>query len=314
MPRPSVIGPIFASTSRTSRSRRSNRGAPAKPSPRSAGICAATCRKPPSSAPAASARAGSTPLAASSAGSPKHAAIIGTFSSAGANDETAKRPYVLSAAMPSAAVPMKKMYGNTARVSVSVLANCSGRAASPPANSESSCGANTTPSTVVTSSDSSDSPRIRAKKSLAPASPSRALTFAITGITALVAAPSANSCLSAFGMVNATQNASVCATVNMAAMAISRPRPRNREASVPSATTPARPAIAPRSLSALSAGDAPAPGCFPMESAPAPGDAAPSLAAPRSTAGASASTCPLGAMPPATTSPTGGRTTHRRRE
>ena len=34
--------------------------------------------------------------------------------------------FALSAAMPSAAVPMKKMYGNIMRVSVDVRSNCPG--------------------------------------------------------------------------------------------------------------------------------------------------------------------------------------------
>ena len=46
----------------------------------------------------------------------------------GANAATANFLFALSAAMPSAAVPMKKMYGKTMRVSATVRSNSPGRA------------------------------------------------------------------------------------------------------------------------------------------------------------------------------------------
>ena len=56
--------------------------------------------------------------ASSSAGRRSAAAMSATLSRPGANAATAKRCFALSAAIPRAAVPMKKMYGKTRRVSV----------------------------------------------------------------------------------------------------------------------------------------------------------------------------------------------------
>ena len=46
-----------------------------------------------------------------------------TLKSAGANAATANFLFALSAAMPSAAVPMKKMYGNISCVRLAVRSN-----------------------------------------------------------------------------------------------------------------------------------------------------------------------------------------------
>ena len=69
-----------------------------------------------------------------------------TLSRAGANAATANRRLALSAAIPSAAVPMKKMYGKTTRVSSTVRSSSPGRARYPPAKSSVSGRAKSTPS------------------------------------------------------------------------------------------------------------------------------------------------------------------------
>ena len=98
------------------------------------------------------------------------------------------------------------------------------------------------PRTVTTVSARSDTPRTGAKKAFAASSPSFASFALSTGTTALETAPSPRSWRSAFGIVNATKNASVSPRVKSAASAMSRPRPRTRDASVPAPTMPARPA------------------------------------------------------------------------
>jgi hypothetical protein len=87
-----------------------------------------TCSTPPTSAPTASAWTRSIPHDVKSEGSVNAATRNATLRRPGANEATAKRRFVCSAAMPSAALPIRKMYGNTTRVSDTVRSNSPGRA------------------------------------------------------------------------------------------------------------------------------------------------------------------------------------------
>ena len=105
---PAIMGTIRASAVRTLGSRKAKRGRAAKPIYGSEGHCATTCSAPPASAPSAKARMGSAPRASNTAGRASAATMKATLRSPGAKAAATKRPYVLSAAMPIAAVPDEK--------------------------------------------------------------------------------------------------------------------------------------------------------------------------------------------------------------
>ncbi len=183
---------------------------------------------------------GSIPCATRTGTSPNAARICATFRSPGANDATANSFFAWRHAIPTEAVPMKKMYGNTARVRATVRSNSPGRPWYPAAKSSVSSRAKTIPSAVATASARSEAPRTRCTKARAGSSPSSASFALRTGTSALDIVPSARSWRSAFGIVNATKKASVSSRVKSAARTTSRARPRTRDASVPRPTTPAR--------------------------------------------------------------------------
>src|SRR5580704_7924409 len=208
--------------------------------PRRAGHCATTCSAPPRRAPKAIAYARSIPAAVRRAGRAKAATRNATFKSPGANAATPNFRFAFSAAIPSAAVPMKKMYGKTMRVIATVRSNSSGRPRYPLANRSARPRASSTPRMVTTTKAKSDTPRARAKKLVAAGSPSSASFLDKTGTRALETAPSPRSCRRALGIVNATKKASVSSRVKIAASAMSRPSPKMRDRSVPAPTTDAR--------------------------------------------------------------------------
>ncbi len=116
--------------------------------------------------------------------------------------------------------------------------------------------AKTTPSTESGSSTARESPRTRAtasrraswcsrggRRASRPLLRGRAALERLdenTGTSAVESAPSASSARSALGMRHARKNASVSATVKVAAMRVSRSMPRTRDARVPTASSAAR--------------------------------------------------------------------------
>lgn len=146
----------------------------------------------------------------------------------------AKRWKVLSTAPDIAVSEMNSRKGKVMRSMSAVSANLSGSSREPGANSAVTCGANSTPSAVITSSTA---PRVPATRAIISRS-SSGLPFSFISVSAGTKAvekePSANSRRMKLGMRKATQKASVAAVApNTEAKTISRTRPRIRDTKVP---------------------------------------------------------------------------------
>jgi hypothetical protein len=227
---PNSVGTISFITLRTSGAAQPQRGQDNRPSFASAGSCTTSCSTPEIRIAQAMAVIGTWKYGAHHSA----AAIMHRFMITGTSAGMAKRWKVLSTAPAIAVSEMKSRKGKVMRSRSAVSWNFAGSSCEPGANRAVTCGANSTPSAVTTSSTA---PRVPATRAIIRRS-SSGVPFSFISVSAGTKAvekePSANSRRMKLGMRKATQKASVAALApKTLANTTSRTSPRTRETKVP---------------------------------------------------------------------------------